>query len=260
MIGEQVKREIRDELAAISREEKVVILWACESGSRAWGFESRDSDYDVRFIYLRETKDYLRVSPLRDVIEKPISNDLDISGWDLCKALGLFRKSNPPLLEWLQSSIVYAQTEGFRESLSALIPNYFSPVGCMYHYMSMANRDRRKLRGQDQIRFKRYFYMLRSVLACMWIERGLGVPPIELQILLDKLIPNGELRETIEQLRDRKMKGDESHSGAQIPIISEFIVQQMDRIEEVTKETQFTREWAPLDEFFRETLLRVNGR
>ncbi len=259
MIEEQIKNEIRDELRAVAREENVTILWACESGSRAWGFESRDSDYDVRFIYLRSTDAYLRVSPLRDVIEKPISNDLDISGWDLQKALGLFRKSNPPLLEWLQSPIVYAEFEGFRESLSALIPQYFSPIGCMYHYMSMADRNRRSYLQQDQIRFKRYFYMLRPVLACMWIEQGLGTPPIEFQCLLDRLVPKGTLRNEIELLMERKKSGDESQSGPQIPIISEFIVDQMNRIKAVTKETQFTSEWSRLDEFFRASLLKVNG-
>jgi len=99
--------QIKAELARIEEDENISILWACESGSRAWGFESQNSDYDVRFIYLQRTEEYLRASDLRDVIEKPISDDLDISGWDLPKALRLFRKSNPPLLEWLQSPIVY---------------------------------------------------------------------------------------------------------------------------------------------------------
>ena len=97
-------------------------MWACESGSRAWGFPSVNSDYDVRFVYLRRTEDYLRASPLRDVIEIPISDELDISGWDLPKALGLFRKSNPPLLEWLQSPIVYQQEKVFIDAISAMIP------------------------------------------------------------------------------------------------------------------------------------------
>jgi len=149
--------QIEAELARIEEEENISILWACESGSRAWGFESQDSDYDVRFIYLRRTAEYLRASDLRDVIEKPISDDLDISGWDLPKALRLFRKSNPPLLEWLQSPIVYQGNDHFHKAISALLPDYFSPIGCMYHYMSMADRNRRSYLDKTQIKLKRYF-------------------------------------------------------------------------------------------------------
>ena len=99
-------RLICSELEVLAARERITILWACESGSRAWGFESTDSDFDVRFIYLRRSEDYLRVSPMRDVIEVPISGDLDFSGWDLPKALRLLRKSNPPLVEWMQSPFV----------------------------------------------------------------------------------------------------------------------------------------------------------
>ena len=179
---------IRSEIDNLSSKEQVSILWACESGSRAWGFESTDSDYDVRFIYLREQDDYLRVSSLRDVIEMPISDDLDISGWDLPKALGLLRKSNPPLLEWLQSPIIYAEVPGFRDSLWDLSQRYFCPRACMYHYMSMADRNRRTYLDASTIRLKRYFYMLRPVLACEWLtERG-SVVPMQFGTLLDELV------------------------------------------------------------------------
>ena len=124
MIPQEKFTQIKSELELLEKKENLTVLWACESGSRAWGFESQDSDYDVRFIYLRRTRDYLRASDLRDVIEKPISDDLDISGWDLPKALGLFRKSNPPLLEWLQSPIVYRSDSEFHSAISELIPSY----------------------------------------------------------------------------------------------------------------------------------------
>jgi predicted nucleotidyltransferase len=98
-VTNQLLDRIRTELDRIEEEESVRVLYACESGSRAWGFESEDSDYDVRFIYLRPADWYLTIQKKRDVIEKPIDEDLDISGWDLPKALELFRRSNPPLLE-----------------------------------------------------------------------------------------------------------------------------------------------------------------
>ena len=105
-INEEILREIKSRLEKVQSEEEVKILYACESGSRAWGFPSNDSDYDVRFIYIRKPEFYLSIDEERDVIEKPILDDIDLSGWDLKKTLKLFRKSNPPLLEWFQSSIV----------------------------------------------------------------------------------------------------------------------------------------------------------
>jgi uncharacterized protein len=252
--------QIKSELEFLEKEENITVLWACESGSRAWGFESKDSDYDVRFIYLRRTIDYLRASDLRDVIEKPISDDLDISGWDLPKALGLFRKSNPPLLEWLQSPIIYGSNSDFHSAISELIPSYFSPIGCMYHYMSMADRNRRSYLDKDEIKLKRYFYMLRPVLACMWIDKGYGAPPIEFGKLMDRLLPDGELKTQIEQLKEKKKKGDELDMAPPIPIISDFITNQMEKFTEATKETQFTKDWKPLDEMFRRILILVNGQ
>ncbi|MCG8526203.1 MAG: nucleotidyltransferase domain-containing protein [Opitutales bacterium] len=210
-------------------------------------------------MYLRRTEDYLRASPLRDVIEKPISDDLDISGWDLPKALGLFRKSNPPLFEWLQSPIVYRKNQEFFEAISAMIPDYFSPIGCMYHYMSMADRNRRSYLDKEEIKLKRYFYMLRPVLACMWIDEGFGTPPIEFGKLLDRLLPSGELRDKIEELKETKKQSDELDLAPPIPIISDFIVAQMDKFTAATKETQFTKEWEPLDRLFREVLIKVNN-
>jgi len=259
MIPPEKFSQIKSELELLEKEENVTVLWACESGSRAWGFESQDSDYDVRFIYLRRTSDYLRASDLRDVIEKPISDDLDISGWDLPKALGLFRKSNPPLLEWLQSPIIYRSNSDFHSAISELIPSYFSPIGCMYHYMSMADRNRRCYLDKEEIKLKRYFYMLRPVLACMWIDKGFGTPPIEFGKLMDRLLPDGELRTQIEQLKEQKKQGDELEMAPPIPVISEFITTQMEKFTEITKETQFTKDWEPLDEMFRRILILVNG-
>jgi predicted nucleotidyltransferase len=248
---------IRSELEGLAAKEKITILWACESGSRAWGFESTDSDYDVRFIYLRTQDDYLRVSSTRDVIEMPISDDLDISGWDLPKALGLLRKSNPPLLEWLQSPIVYAEFPGFRDSLWNLSQQYFFPRACMYHYMSMADRNRRTYLDAATIRLKRYFYMLRPILACEWLtERG-SIVPMEFGTLLDEFVPHGPVRSIIDDLLARKRAGIELGEGPVIPELSEFIIRKMETFQEAVKGTEFTKPWQPLDDYFREALTTV---
>lgn len=248
---------IQAELKSLAADQRVTILWACESGSRAWGFESTDSDYDVRFIYLREQSEYLRVSPARDVLEMPISAELDISGWDLTKALALLRKSNPPLLEWLQSPIVYEEFPGFRDSLWDLSREYFCPRACMYHYLRMADRNRRSYLEASTIRLKRYFYMLRPILACEWLAQHGGPVPMEFGTLLEKLVPQGSVRSIVDELLERKRAGRELGEGPVIPELSTFIVQKMKGFKELVEGTEFNRPWEPLDRYFREILAAV---
>ncbi len=105
-----MRKKIKEQLRRIEDAENIKILLAVESGSRAWGFASPDSDYDVRFVYIRSLEDYLRLDATRDVIELPIDDVLDINGWDLQKTLRLLHKSNPTLFEWFSSPIVYKKT------------------------------------------------------------------------------------------------------------------------------------------------------
>ena len=174
-----MREQIVEQLRLIEKEEQVRIIYACESGSRAWGFPSKDSDYDVRFLYIRPADWYLSIFDRRDVIERPISDMLDINGWDIRKALNLFRKSNPPLLEWLQSPLVYMEAFTVTEQIRRLSPLTFSPRSCMYHYLHMAKGNYRMYLQGEQVNIKKYFYVLRPVLACQWIERSNTMPPIE---------------------------------------------------------------------------------
>ncbi len=174
-----MEREIRDTLDRIETREDVRVLYAVESGSRAWGFASTDSDWDVRFLYLRRPEWYLSVQRRRDVLEYPLADGLDVSGWDLKKALGLFAKSNPPLLEWLRSPIVYREAFSAAARLRVLAADYFSPRSCMHHYLSMAEGNYREYLQRDPVRVKKYFYVLRPVLACRWIQMHGTTPPTE---------------------------------------------------------------------------------
>src|SRR5688572_7252344 len=130
---------ILNKLKEVEQANQVQILYACESGSRAWGFASPDSDYDVRFIYVHKNDHYLSIDEQRDVIELPINDVLDISGWELRKALRLLRKSNGPLYEWFQSPIVYQSDSTFQGEILALMKLYFSPRAMMHHYLSMTS-------------------------------------------------------------------------------------------------------------------------
>ena len=213
---------IRNKLAEISTEHNVKLLYAVESGSRAWGFESTDSDYDVRFIYAHPKNWYLNILPKRDVIEYPINDLYDYSGWDLRKTLFLMNKSNPVLFEWLKSPIVYYKDQFSFEVLEQLSLSYFSPISSVYHYLHMATGNYRQFLLNDNVKIKKYFYVLRPILACMWIEEYKTSPPMEFEKLLTQ-IKNKELLENINELTQRKKSGVEMGLEPKRDIINNFI-------------------------------------
>src|SRR5271154_5671921 len=157
MVSLKVFNWVGKELRRIEQAYDVRVLYACESGSRAWGFASQDSDYDVRFIYVHTRNWYLSIEDRRDVIEEPISDSLDISGWELRKALRLLRKSNPPLLEWLKSPVVYSQDGEFLAGFRELAAGYYSPVRCFAHYLHMASGNVREYLKGETVWLKKYF-------------------------------------------------------------------------------------------------------
>jgi uncharacterized protein len=206
-----MNEEILRRLGEIEREENVRIFYACESGSRAWGFPSADSDYDVRFIYVHPRDWYLSidVEEKRDVIERPINDLLDISGWDLRKALKLPRKSNPPLLEWLSSPIIYKETPGLTDKLRAAVAEFYSPISSFHHYLHMAQGNYREYLKGDIVWIKKYFYVLRPLLAIRWIETEPRPVPMEFQTLVDRCLDSTELKQTIAGLLEKKKAGQE---------------------------------------------------
>lgn len=247
-----MRSRILQRLQEIEIENNVSILYACESGSRAWGFPSVDSDYDIRFIYVHPKDWYLTIQEKRDVIEFPLDGNLDFSGWDIRKALGLFRRSNPPLLEWLGSPIVYQEKGNFAKQLRELAKQYYSPASCMYHYLHMAQGNYKDyVRGND-IRLKKYFYLLRPLLAIQWIEQGYGVAPTAFSTLLEKVVVDSELKTEINRLMMLKESGSEADRGPQSPLVNQFIEAELKRLETETKGYQ--GDFAPfelLDEIFR---------
>ncbi len=260
MIGKEIKREIDAQLDRIEVENEVVIFYACESGSRGWVFESANSDYDVRFLYLHRIDWYLTIRARLDVIERPPDNDLDLSGWDIQKTLLLFRKSNPPLLEWLQSPIVYRERFTITERLRALIPDYYSPKSCLYHYLHMAVGNYREYLKGNKVWVKKYFYVLRPILACRWIGLDLGIVPIEFRKLVEATVKDFELRLAIEDLLDQKKKGQELDHGPRIPVISEFIESELQRLsEENEAKPAVTSDPQRLDDLFLASLKEVWG-
>ncbi|MDR3046592.1 MAG: nucleotidyltransferase domain-containing protein [Bacteroidales bacterium] len=213
---------IRQKLPKIEKEHNVKILYAVESGSRAWGFESTDSDYDIRFIYVHNRNWYLNILPKRDVIEYPIINEFDYSGWDLRKTLFLVNKSNPVFFEWLKSPIVYYKDNYFYNIIDQISKEYFSPISSVYHYLHMANGNYRQYLQGNEVKIKKYFYVLRPIMACMWIENYEETPPMEFEKLLGQ-ITDKALLDKINELLIRKRSGIEMGLEPKIEIINNFI-------------------------------------
>lgn len=219
---------IQEKLAEIEHTENIHILHCIESGSRAWGFESPDSDYDVRFIYVRPREYYLRLDKTRDVIEWQLDEVLDINGWDIQKALRLLYKSNPTLFEWNLSPIVYRTTPEWK-AVSDIINHYFLKKSGLYHYLSTAKSNYREYLKGEIVRLKKYFYVLRPLLACKWILAEGTPPPMLFSTLMDKFLDE-ELKPEVQNLLKLKMELPEAGMGRRMDKINAFIDSTMEDI------------------------------
>lgn len=225
-----MREEILRRLEAAEKEHSVRVLYACESGSRAWGFASPDSDYDARFIYVHEADWYLSfdVERRRDVIEYPITDAIDCGGWDVRKALHLFTRTNGALLEWLNSPIKYLERGQLANALRELAPNCVNSTALCFHYSHMARGNAREYLFQDKVRLKKYFYVLRPLLAIRHIEQGYGIPPVRFQDLVERVAPQ-PIRPVIAGLLELKAQTSELGLGDPIPEIGEFIESELER-------------------------------
>ena len=222
-VNAAMRHKVQRQLNDVERRYGVRVLYACESGSRGWGFASPDSDYDVRFLYVHPLEWYLRVEPPRDVIELPIDDELDVCGWEWRKALGLLKGANPTLIEWLDSPVVYQQDDATVQALKKVIPHWFSPVRARWHYYSMARKNFRGYLQGERVRLKKYFYVLRPLLAVRWVEAGKGVPPMRFDELLAGSELAAGLRAEIDELLERKQRAGEAENGPRRPLLHAFI-------------------------------------
>ncbi|AGK53439.1 nucleotidyltransferase domain-containing protein [Bacillus sp. 1NLA3E] len=254
-----MRDKIIENIKNIEKQFDVKVCFAVESGSRAWGFPSKDSDYDVRFIYVHKKEWYLSIDEKRDVIELPINDLLDINGWDLRKALRLYRKSNPPLTEWLQSGIVYYQAFSLVGKMKSIQGKVFSPQSAIYHYLNMAKGNYRDYLQGGKVKIKKYFYVLRPILACNWIEKHNTFPPIEFQVLLEDILEPGQLKQEVLTLLERKMSGDELNLEPKITVINDYVEHEIARIQDFAKTLVVTKEdiTPQLNVLFREIIEEV---
>jgi predicted nucleotidyltransferase len=257
-----MRDQILEEIKNLEQQHHIKIVYAVESGSRAWGFASSNSDWDVRFFYVHDYDWYLSVEEKKDNIEIILPNDLDLSGWELKKALLLYRKSNPPLLEWLRSPIVYQEHQSTAAALRNASGKYFNPKSCLYHYLHMARGNWEAYFKEDIVRIKKYFYVLRPLLACCWIERTGEMAPMEFDIILDAAIDNPKLRSAIDALLVKKKSGEELDKGDRIEVIDEFIESKLAYYLNYVKQFDFknTPSFDDLNMIFRQTLSEAWGK
>lgn len=241
---------IKEKLREIEKQENVRILLAVESGSRAWGFASPDSDYDVRFIYVRQKEDYLKLESKRDVIELPIDDMLDINGWDLQKTLRLLYKANPTLFEWFSSPIIYKETE-FANQFRNIMTNYFSSKRSLYHYISMAEGNYREYLKRDMVRAKKYFYVMRPILACRWILEKQTPPPMLFTELMDAQLPK-RLHDDVNKLLELKMNSPEIREIPRVERINEYLDSSIEEIKSILQSMEETKspDWQELNDMF----------
>jgi predicted nucleotidyltransferase len=257
-----IVEQIDERLDGVAREHDVVIPWAIESGSRAWGFPSPDSDYDCRFLYLRQPEEYLSLWSSRDVIETPLDEIFDVNGWDLAKALRLLVKGNAVISEWLRSPIVYSGDEAFRDSLLDLAEDVSDRVLLNRHYLHVG---RRQWSGDTQdVSLKKVFYALRPATTLLWLRSHPEsvLAPMNLHDLLAETeVADSVLRETAE-LTALKAVTSEMGRGTVPPAIAAFVIAEFERAEadvdgaDLLPRSETT---ARVNEYFRSTLQALHA-
>lgn len=247
---------VRIKLKEIEEKENIKILHAVESGSRAWGFASPDSDYDVRFIYVRNSDFYLSLRETKDFIDWELNEVLDINGWDLKKALQHFQKSNATLFEWSNSPVVYYTTDEWKKIYKETAEKYFSKKAAMYHYYATANKNYHEYLMDDMVKYKKYFYVLRPLLACRWIEEKKCPPPVLFDEML-KTVLEDDMKGHVEELLAKKIKMSESDKAPKVGVINSYIEEKLSYYKKLAESMEDDRnyDWDPLEKAFRESVV-----
>lgn len=251
-----MKEKIKKYLAELEKEKGIKILFACETGSRAWGFPSPDSDFDVRVIYRHDKNWYLGLTEEKDTIEYFLeNNEIDISGWDLRKSLRLLAKSNPPLLERIQSPIIYKVDEEFLTGINSVAQLSYSRIATIHHYLSMAKKAFEDVINSEDYKLKKFFYALRASVACLWILDKEEIPPIEFGKMLNGLDLPLDLKSRILELIEIKSTISESYLHKGENMIIEFMRACIERAENESQSLPAAKgRITELNDFFLKTL------
>lgn len=250
-------QDIKHILSEIEKSKKVKILYSCETGSRAWGFPSPDSDYDIRFVYMHERDWYLSLSQRKDTIEI-MDGDLDITGWDLRKCLQLLKKSNSPLIERFQSPIVYYAMPGFTDDFEKLVQAYYSPIAVFYHHHSLAKKFWEELKDREEYKLKSVFYLVRFLLSCNWIIEDRNVLPMDIFGL--KQYTSEEQKQKLHALIQLKATVGEKYLHPKDAQLNEWITGWMEKAEANKAALQVKKnDTTELDAFFLKMLYATDN-
>lgn len=253
----ETAREIETRLSAIEQQEGVRLLLAVEFGSRAWGFPSPDSDYDVRFLYVSPRDRYLRLNPERDVIERPIVDEIDLNGWDVRKALGLLLKSNAVVSEWLGSPLRYRPDDPVVAELSSLADRLFDPRAMAWHYASLGRNAMERWPSGGEVPVKRYFYALRPALAVRALRLAPDRrPPMNLQALVGCCDIEQALARQIDELVVAKARSRELANTIRLPALDQLIGSELAAADEVGARPLTARDVAEADRLFLDLVNR----
>jgi predicted nucleotidyltransferase len=236
------------------------VLHACESGSRAWGFASPDSDYDVRFIYAHTPDWYLSINRRDETIDLPLEGEIDLAGWDLRKALRLFAKSNGALLEWLHSPTIYLDTPEITVLWRSLVPDIVSPKALACHYLGQCRRIWLGLLQAGQVRAKHYLYALRSLLAAGVILRRRTIAPVALSDLLVACEAPSAILLAIAQLAKMKSEAGEDFALAPDAQLHRFIGLELAALAQNTRQMRgFVPDCGLVDAFLQKAIASGDG-
>lgn len=257
-VAPEMRVAITRRLVEVEERHGVRVLYAAESGSRAWGFPSPDSDYDVRFIYVHPRDWYLSVNEARDVIEDGVDEmDFDVAGWDLRKALRLFLKANPALWEWLVSPIVYRDDGGVARRLRGIAAGTYSPKALAHHYLSIAReKERRTVASKERVKAKKYVYVLRPLLALGWLDENGTLPPMAMPEIMTGVTLPENVRQAILDLVEHKAVTPEGAYVDRIPLLDEWMEEAYERGRVYSDSAPVRKtDRDELDAFFREIVL-----
>ena len=228
-----MKNKIQQICKDLEKQNDIKIIFAVESGSRLWRIDSKNSDYDVRFVFVRPIDDYLRINKLKDVIEYNGEN-IDVVGFDLYKYSKLLMTSNPTVIEWLLSDIVYYGKQP--KELLTFIHKNFNPAAIFYHYISMCKQNYLKyIKSKNKITYKKYLYAMRGLLNALWVKKLKEIPPINFNINLQQreLLPE-KIRERLLKIIALKKNGKEEEIVENSKIFDNFIEKQLKTLEAPT--------------------------
>ena len=235
-----MKNKIKKLLQQIEKNNNIKILFAIENGSRSWGMASKDSDYDVRFVFYRKIDDYITLCPEKEVITVAYDENLkecdiqgsliDICGFDIFKYLKLLLSSNPTTIEWINSHIVYYGDNNI--DLKNYINNNFNQEKLFRHYFSLFRKNYHEFIQQGKaITYKKYLYSMRGILNAKYVYEFDKIPPLDIRATIEttKSFMPENVYEKLEEVIKIKSQGLEKDVILRIPEFDSFFNAELEK-------------------------------